>query len=125
VSALRRIPIKYVRDRAKSRYEKDSCCYICEDTGILDFHHYYTVDVLFDNWLKKNKISINNVDDILAVRDDFIKEHEYELFDYAITICRKHHKLLHSIYGQRPPLATATKQARWIEKQKQKFLDKK
>ena len=59
MSALKRIPIKYVRDRAKSRYEKDSNCYVCGVGGSLDFHHLYTVDILFDNWLRENKIIIH------------------------------------------------------------------
>ena len=122
MSALKRIPIKYVRDRAKSRYAKDSQCYICGDTNQLDFHHYFTVDILFDNWLKKNKININTAEDIIAVRDDFIAQHNYELFDYAVTICKTHHKRLHTVYGQRPALVTANKQARWVEKQRAKFI---
>ena len=124
MSKLKRIPIKYVRDRAKSRYVKDSCCYICGDDEILDFHHLFTVDVLFDNWLKNKGLTVNSVEDIIAVRDDFIAEHEYEMFEYAVTLCRTHHKRLHSIYSQRPPLSTAPKQERWIKKQREKFIAK-
>lgn len=121
MTALKRLPIKYVRDRAKSRYVKDSCCYICGSDGLLDFHHLYTVDVLFENWCKANKLKIQSADDIIGVRDDFISQHEYEMFDYAKTLCRDCHKRLHSIYGQRPALSTAPKQERWIEKQRLKF----
>lgn len=120
MSNLKRIPIKYVRDRAKSRYVKDSHCYVCRDDEQLDFHHLYTVDVLFVNWLKTNKITINNVEDIIAVRDDFIDSHVYELFEYAKTLCKGCHKKLHSIFGQRPALSTAKKQERWLKKQKDK-----
>ena len=124
MSTLKRIPIKYVRDRAKSRYVKDSYCYVCRKTTQLDFHHYYTVDILFDNWLRKNKIVINTVEDILEVRDDFIDSHNYELYEYAVTICKDHHKRLHTVYGQRPALGTAEKQVRWLKIQRTKFADK-
>ena len=120
MSNLKRIPIKYVRDRAKSRYIKDSECYVCRVGGSLDFHHLFTVDILFDNWLKTNKITINTVEDIIAVRDDFIESHAYEMFDYAKTICKTCHKRLHTVYGQRPPLSTAAKQERWLDKQRAK-----
>jgi hypothetical protein len=122
MSALKRIPIKYVRDRAKSRYVKDSRCYVCDKDGSLDFHHLYTVDILFDNWLKDNKIIIKNAEDIIAVRDDFIDSHVYEMFEYARTLCKKCHQRLHAVYGQRPALATAEKQERWLDKQRSKRI---
>jgi hypothetical protein len=120
MSTLKRIPIKYVRDRAKSRYVKEAFCYVCEVDGSLDFHHLYTVDILFDDWLKANKITINCVEDIIAVRDDFIEQHDFEMFEYARTLCKKCHQRLHVVYGQRPPLSTAPKQERWLDKQREK-----
>lgn len=122
MNKLKRIPIKYIRDRAKSRYKKDDSCFVCGSNKSLDFHHLYTVDVLVDNWFKKKKITINDADDIIAVRDDFIAEHEYEMFEYAKTLCKSCHQKLHSIYGSRPALSTADKQFRWLEKQRQKRL---
>lgn len=121
MSTLKRIPIKYVRDRAKSRYDKDKECYICRIGGSLDFHHLYTVDILFDDWLAKNKIIIASTEDIIAVRDDFIESHIYEMFEYARTLCRSCHKRLHSLYGQRPAIMTAPKQERWLEIQRDKY----
>jgi hypothetical protein len=120
MSRLKRIPIKYVRDRAKSRYVKDSHCYVCEAGGSLDFHHLFTVDILFDNWLLSNKIKIDTVEDIIAVRDDFIESHVYEMFEYAKTLCKKCHQRLHTVYGQRPALTTAEKQERWLDIQRKK-----
>ena len=124
MSTLKRIPIKYVRDRAKSRYEKEAHCYVCGIGGSLDFHHLFTVDILFDNWLKTNKIVINTTEDIIAVRDDFIEQHMYEMYDYARTLCKKCHQRLHTVYGQRPALSTAAKQERWLDKQRDKRCQK-
>jgi Demerecviridae nicking endonuclease len=120
MSKLERIPLKYVRDRAKSRYVKDKNCYICGTETNLDFHHFLTLDILFDNWLQTNKIIISSTDDIFHVREDFIATHEYELFEYAITLCKKCHQRLHVVYGQRPSLLTAPKQVRWVDKQREK-----
>jgi len=124
MSTLKRIPIKYVRDRAKSRYDKAALCYVCGVGGSLDFHHLYTVDILFDDWLKTNKIAIDTVEDIIAVRDDFIESHLYEMYEYARTLCKKCHQRLHTVYGQRPALSTAPKQERWLDKQREKQCQK-
>ena len=40
---LKRDLVKYVRDRAKSRYKKDVECYICGNKESLDYHHYYSL----------------------------------------------------------------------------------
>jgi len=125
MSILKRIPIKYVRDRAKSRYPKEALCYICEVDGSLDYHHFFTVDILFDNWLKDNKIIVNSAEDIYAVRDDFIESHSYEMFEYGVTLCKTCHKRLHTVYSQRPALATAPKQKRWADIQRNKKCQKK
>jgi len=117
---LRRDPIKFVRDKAKARYEKGTECEICGTTESLDFHHYYTLTPLFNSWLKKNKISIKSDDDVLAIRDRFIEEHMDELYKHTVTICHEHHMKLHSIYGKDPPLATAPKQKRWVAIQREK-----
>ena len=118
---LKRDEIKYIRDKAKSGYDKKAYCEVCgkcpED---LDFHHFYSLTPLYERWKKKNKIQIQNEDDLLAIRDRFIAEHQKELYDDAVTICNTLHQKLHSIYGKAPSLGSAKKQMRWIEKQKQK-----
>jgi len=122
MSTLKRIPIKYVRDRAKSRYHKEAACYVCGTNEKLDLHHLYTVDIMFTNWCKKEGIKIITVEDILACRDAFIEEHEYELYEYVKTLCKGCHTRLHTVYGQKPSLSTADKQFRWLEKQKEKTV---
>ena len=48
---LKRDLVKYVRDKAKSRYKKASACYICGSTEQLDFHHFYGLTELLETWL--------------------------------------------------------------------------
>lgn len=120
---LKRDPIKYIRDKAKAKYEKGTECYICGTDERLDFHHYYTLTPLLNEWLKeKQKIRPEHYTDeyIVIWRDEFIDEKWPELYKHAITICHKHHLQLHSIYGRNPPLTTAQKQMRWVEIQREK-----
>lgn len=118
MSNLKRLPVKYIRDRAKSRYEKGSKCEICSATEELQLHHLNTVDLLWEKWVKEKNITIDSVDDIMRVRDDFIAEHEYELYTAVATLCKVcHNDKLHKVYGKTPALSTAAKQRRWIDKQ--------
>lgn len=118
---LKRDPIKYIRDKAKSRYVKGSECRICGVTENLDFHHFFSLTPLFNKWLKANSIKINSEEEVvLAVRDQFIAEHMPELYEHTVTLCHKHHLKLHSIYGKDPALTSAKKQMRWVEIQRLK-----
>ena len=112
--------VKYVRDKAKSQYKKGSECFICGKTDNLDFHHYYGLTELLDTWLSNNNIPIENEQDILEIREQFIGENYEEVYEKTVTLCHQHHLRLHSIYGKRPKLITAEKQARWVEKQRNK-----
>lgn len=122
MSDLKRLEVKYVRDRAKSRYQKGSECERCGTTEELQFHHFYTLDLLWERWKKCSGVVINDVEDIMAVRDDFIAEHERELYEETATLCKVcHNNHLHRIYGQKPSLATAEKQKRWLKRQRDKL----
>lgn len=123
-SNLKRIPVKWVRDRAKARYEKGDKCEICGSTKELDFHHYHTLTPLFEKWLRSKKITITCDEDVIAVRDEFISEHQKELYEDTVTLCHKHHMALHSVYGKDPALTTASKQQRWVGIQKDKHESK-
>ena len=116
---LQRDAVKYIRDRAKAAYVKDSKCFICESQYNLDFHHFHSLAFLWNKWIKKNKVVINNVDDINEYREVFISEHMQELYNDTITLCHEHHIKLHSIYGKAPK-GSAAKQARWCQKQREK-----
>lgn len=117
---FKRIPLKYVRDLAKSGYKKGSSCEICGTTEELDFHHYYTLTPLFEKWCRVKGIKIKTDEDVLAIRADFVAEHEKELYEDTVTLCHSHHMALHSVYGKAPPLTTAEKQKRWVQIQKEK-----
>lgn len=115
---LKRLPVKYIRDLAKSDYQKDTECRICGEVEDLEFHHFYSVSELYKKWLKKNKL---NSDDVIEHREDFIAEHHKEMYDDTVTLCSFHHNDdLHRIYGRNPALGTAKKQMRWVEKQRAK-----
>jgi hypothetical protein len=117
---LKRDLVKYVRDKAKSQYNKGTDCYICGRTENLDFHHFYGLTELLETWLKKKRLVITEEDQIISLRPDFIKEHTKELYEDAVTLCHDHHLRLHSIYGKRPKLVTAKKQQRWVDIQRNK-----
>ena len=112
--------VKYVRDKAKSQYKKGNECYICGDTDNLDFHHFYGLTELLDTWLRKKNITIENEQDILDVREQFISENYEKVYNKTVTLSHQHHLRLHSIYGKRPKLITAEKQERWVEIQREK-----
>ena len=112
--------VKYVRDKAKSGYIKDNDCYICGSTDKLDFHHFYGLTELLETWLRENNISIENENDILNIRERFISENYEKVYEKTVTLCHQHHLRLHSIYGKRPKLITAEKQAKWVGIQREK-----
>ena len=62
---LKRDLVKYVRDKAKSGYKKDTQCFICGETENLEFHHFYGLTELLDSWLKSNEITVKTVEQIM------------------------------------------------------------
>ena len=118
---LKRDLVKYVRDKAKSKYKKDTHCYICGSTENLDFHHFYGLTELLESWMKENDITIETEEQILELREVLIKENEEKVYKQAVTLCHMHHRKLHNIYGKRPKLLTAKKQQNWVEIQRKKY----
>lgn len=116
----KRIPVKHIRDRAKSAYEKDNKCHICGSTTDLELHHTNSITLLLDKWVKETGNDISTDEAVLKIRDEFIEAHHTEIYVEVFTLCNNHHVKLHSVYGKAPPLSTAAKQVRWIEKQKAK-----
>ena len=117
---LKRMEVKYVRDKAKALYPYGTECAICGTTEALELHHFSSLTLLWERWKKENAITINDVDDVMFHREIFIAEHQVQLYEEVVTLCNAHHQRLHSIYGIKPGLHTASKQKNWIEVQKNK-----
>lgn len=126
MSELKRIPVKYIRDYMKKHYKLRDLCYICNSNHLLELHHIYSVSDLFMQWCTKNKIpDINTVSEMEDVRTRFVTDEAERLSnDYLFTLCKKHHELLHSIYGQNYTSVVAPKVLRWMEIQKTKHAGK-
>lgn len=116
-----RIAIKWVRDLSKKKYEKDDKCYICGTSEDLELHHTHSLTLLLNDWAERKNYDISTDEGILAVREEFIAEHQREIYELVYTLCNKHHVKLHSIYGKAPTAASASKQERWLDIQKAKF----
>ncbi len=117
----KRIPVKWVRDKAKAAYQKKDSCYICNTEKDLELHHLHSITILLETWADRKGYDISTDDGILAVRDEFIEEHHIELYDMVYTLCNTHHVALHGVYGKAPSPTSADKQRIWVEKQKAKL----
>ncbi len=119
----KRIPVKWVRDRAKSAYEKQQSCYICGGQQDLELHHLHSITVLLERWAQAKGYDISTDEGILAVRDEFSAEHNSEIYEQVYTLCNRHHVQLHGVYGKTPQPGSEPKQARWIAIQHEKHLN--
>lgn len=122
MSELKRLEVKYIRDKIKSQYKKSSNCEICDTTDFLEYHHYSSVAELYKKWASENGMKPTTVEEIIDVRDKFLSIFHKEMVEDCTTLCKTHHTKLHKVYGKNPPLHTAGKQERWVGKQRDKFL---
>jgi hypothetical protein len=121
MTTLKREPIKYIRDFIKKHYKKPDCCYICNSKEKLELHHLYGLSELFNNWCDANKVVIDTEEDIIAARGNFYNDCVDKLSnDHLYTLCSPHHKLLHSIYGQRYANSMVPKVTNWLDIKKDK-----
>lgn len=118
----KRIPVKWIRDKAKAAYEKKDACHICGSQNDLELHHTNSLTLLLEKWAKEYNKDISTDEAVISVREEFINEHYSEVYEMVFTLCIKHHQKLHSVFGKAPPLYTSDKQNRWIDRQKAKAL---
>lgn len=117
--SLKRDPVKYVRDRMKSRYKPKEPCYICGAVEDIELHHLYSVAELWNSWIKRNKIKIETDEDVIFHRDVFERENEEYLNNSNLySLCRSHHSKLHSIYGKSYSNYMGKRVKDWLERQK-------
>ena len=120
----KRIAVKHVRDKAKAAYDKKDSCYVCGTGEDLELHHFHSITILLESWATRKHYDISTDAGILEVRDEFIAEHQTELYDLVRTLCNKHHVALHRIFGKAPPAGSAERQARWVDIQRDKASGK-
>jgi queuine/archaeosine tRNA-ribosyltransferase len=122
MNTLKRFPVKYIRDYIKKDYKLRDACYICTSTVKLELHHLYSVSQLFEKWCTVNNIKhIEDVDVIKELRVRFAEDCKSDLgHDNLFTLCDKHHKHLHNLYGQKYSNHLVPKIKNWLETQKAK-----
>jgi 5-methylcytosine-specific restriction endonuclease McrA len=113
-----RIPVKWVRDKAKAAYDKKDSCHICGSGLDLELHHTHSITILLEEWAYAKGYDISTDEGILAVRDEFIEQHHKQIYSDVYTLCNRHHVMLHGVYGKKPAKGTEDKQTRWIDRQK-------
>lgn len=116
----KRIPVKWIRDRAKGAYEKQSSCFVCGTQQDLELHHTHSVTLLLERWCREQGLVLDTDELVLEHRDRFIESHHHELYVAVYTLCNGHHVRLHQVFGKAPGLTTADRQTRWLEIQRDK-----
>lgn len=114
----KRVAVKWIRDRAKSAYEKQSHCYICGTSADLELHHLASINYLLETWAKRFGHDITTDAGVLAIRDQFIAEHNQQIYVDVFTLCNRHHVELHGVYGKSPLPHTVALQQRWLERKR-------
>ncbi len=122
---MKREPIKFLRDFLKKNYKADNFCYICGITENIEYHHMHGLSELFNTWRKKNNIpEITTVEQIMKYRILFAKDEEERLSNkYLYSLCKSHHHKLHNLYGQRYTNSKVPKILRWLNIQRDKFIN--
>lgn len=114
----KRDPVKWIRDKAKSAYQKKGSCYVCGTGSDLELHHTHSMVLMMREWCGLKGYPLNTDEDVLKIRDEFIACHHKEIYEEVYTLCESDHRRLHQVFGKAPALTTGPRQKIWLEEQK-------
>lgn len=114
----KRDPVKWIRDKAKSAYQKKGHCYVCGTSSDLELHHTHSMVLMMRAWCSSKGYPLNTDEDVLKIRDEFIAAHHREIYEEVYTLCNPHHVQLHQVFGKAPALNTGPRQKTWLEEQR-------
>lgn len=123
VEDFKRLPVKYVRDGIKSKYKEKEPCFICGSLENIELHHLYSVSDLWHTWLSDNNLTVNNGEEVIALRTQFELDNQEKLSnDNLYSLCKPHHQRLHQIFGKSYSTYIGEKKVKpWLFLQKDKF----
>lgn len=116
----KRVAVKHIRDGIKSQYPKGTQCEICGTDQDLEYHHYATLSIVFQEYCSANQIPVGTDEQVIAMRDKFYEDNWDAVVTDGVTLCNTHHKALHLLYGKQPALNTAKKQKHWVHRMLEK-----
>ena len=115
--------VKYIRAKSKTTYHKSkkSECYVCGSVEKLEQHHIIPLSSIVHGYLKEHGI-VNPSNDS-ELREEILKECTAEIFneENLVTLCKVHHKNLHSLFGKTYPKQLAPKVSKFLTSQKEKM----
>jgi len=112
----KRVALKHVRDGIKAQYPEKCKCAVCGTTEDLEGHHYATLSLVFKDYCEKHNIDVRTDEQVLEMRDQFYEDNWEAVVTDMVTLCNKHHKALHKLYGKQPPLTSTKKQKHWVHR---------
>jgi hypothetical protein len=81
----KRDAVKWIRDKAKSAYQKKGTCFVCGGVEDLELHHTHSMVLMMREWCGERGYPLNTDEDVLKIRDEFIKAHHREIYEEVYT----------------------------------------
>jgi len=117
---------KFVRAKAKTqyhKYKKDEC-WVCGSSENLELHHVYPLSDIIHDWLREH--NIKNPSNDVELREELLNDVADKVYNPTnlITLCKTHHRNVHTLFGQTYGGKMAEKVNKYLTKQKEKFNGK-